>query len=177
MTPKEAGAVYNYAKNQNPPSIGIDSDGNPSAYWVDSYPGLLKAVAAVKNVDASNISIPNSYTDCSTPDLSNNATKKIIEALKSGGSAEIRYGADPNKSTSSAHSMRVTGSFIENGKVILSIKDTAAPNTKTFVDTSTMKLYTMVQDPLDKNKMKKVVSDRPVSSYLAITKKTNVAKE
>jgi hypothetical protein len=73
--------------------------------------------------------------------------------------------------------MRVTGSFIENGKVILSIKDTAAPNTKTFVDTSTMKLYTMVQDPLDKNKMKKVVSDRPVSSYLAITKKTNVAKE
>jgi len=177
LTPKEAGAVYNYAKNQNPPSIGIDSDGNPSAYWVDSYPGLLKAVAAVKNVDASNISIPNSYTDCSTPDLSNNATKKIIEALKSGGSAEIRYGADPNKSTSSAHSMRVTGSFIENGKVILSIKDTAAPNTKTFVDTSTMKLYTMVQDPLDKNKMKKVVSDRPVSSYLAITKKTNVAKE
>jgi hypothetical protein len=65
--------------------------------------------------------------------------------------------------------MRVTGSFIENGKVILSIKDTAAPNTKTFVDTSTMKLYTLNEDG------KRVYSKRPVSSYLPITKNNNVA--
>lgn len=116
-----------------------------------------------KKVDASNISIQKAVIPCSSTD-GQKVTGKIIEALKSGGSAEIRYGADPNKSTSSAHSMRVTGSFIENGKVILSIKDTSAPKIKTFVDTSTMELYTMVQDPLDKNKMKKVISDRPVSS-------------
>ncbi|HRR06983.1 MAG TPA: hypothetical protein P5105_06835, partial [Victivallales bacterium] len=168
LTPEEAGKVYEYAKNQKPPSIGINSEGKPSAYWVNSFPGIVDAVAAVKKVDASNISIPKAVIPCSSTD-GQKVTGKIIEALKSGGSAEIRYGADPNKSTSSAHSMRVTGSFIENGKVILSIKDTAAPTVKTYVDTSTMELYTLKYNKKTKIN-EKVISDRPVSSYLPITK-------
>lgn len=123
LTPEEAGKVYKYAKEHG--AIGVDDKGNPSTYYVDSYPGIIAAVAAVKNVDRNNLLIPKTQTKCSSNDKEI-VTKEILGALQSGGTAQVRY---------SGHSMRVDGSFVENGNIILSIKDTLSPNTKTYVDT------------------------------------------
>nr|HPJ36567.1 hypothetical protein [Spirochaetota bacterium] len=159
LSPEDVKKVYDYAINRNPPSIGTNAKGEPSAYWVRSFSGIVDAVAAVKKVDASNISIPKKLIT-TTSESGAKATKDIVNALQSGGSAQVRY---------SGHSMRVTGSFIENGNVILNIKDTAFPNRKTYVDTSTMSLYTL------NKKKERVPSDRVLTHYLPINKNNNVA--
>jgi len=154
ISPQDMSAIYNKAKENN--AVG---SGKWGIYGVDSYPGIIKAVAEVKGADARNISIPDTQIK-TTSASGKEVTKDIISALQSGGSAQVRY---------SGHSMCVTGSYIENGTVILNIKDTASPNRKTYVDTSTMSLYTLNKEN------ERVPSDRVLTHYLPIIKNSNVA--
>jgi len=157
LTPEEVKEIYNEAKKNGAVSKTSD-EGKYMPYWVNDFSDCVTAVAEIKKVDASNISIGAELIK-TTPSSNKEVASEIIGALDSGGSAQVRY---------SGHSMRVDGSFIENGVVILSIKDTAAPNTKTYIDTSTMTLYTIDDDGI------KSPSNRVITHYLPIKKNNNV---
>jgi hypothetical protein len=94
----------------------------------------------------------------------------MIKTIKDGGTNQIRYGADPTIPNSSAHSMRIIGSFIEGGEIIFELKDTNNPNVPTYVNTKSMKLYTTYYDKKEKVNIK-IYSKRKVRSYLSIKNK------
>jgi len=160
LTPSEVGKVYKYAKEHG--VIGFDSKGNHSEYYVNSYPGLIDAVAAIKAVDASNLLVSKKQINCSPNENNEKVTKDIINALQSGGSAQLRFGG---------HSMRVESvSVDENGDIIFHLRDTVAPKTETFVNTKDMKLYKKYKDGRISR------DNRSLTHYLTITKKTDCAK-
>ena len=162
LKPEDVMKIY-YAAKENGSVCSKDN----GTYGVNNYPLLVQTVADIKKIDASNITCPNEgilITDAKKDDV----TKQIINTIKDGGSVQIRYAEDPSDPDSNAHTMRVTGSFIEDGKIILKIKDTNHPDVETFIDTSTYKLYT-----IDKNK-KKTYSERPVYNFRPTT---NVKKK
>lgn len=172
LTPEQIVAIYNAAKNNGSVSA-ISKEGKPMPYYINDYPNLVKTVAAVSNdlptdkaqlqasaekAGVGSITCPNGGTLIKT-DSKQAATKEIVETLNNNGSVQIRYDADPTKPGSVAHSMRVTGSFIENGNVVLTIKDTYYPDKETFVDTSTYTLYRKDKDG------RRVEIERPVYNY------------
>ena len=171
LTPEQIATIYNAAKNNGSVNSG------DSAYYVNDYTNLAKTVAAVvnglpadkKNLQASaekagagNLNCPNGGALIKT-DTKQAVTKDIVDTLNNNGSVQIRYDADPTKPGTVAHTMRVTGSFIENGNVILTIKDTYYPDKETFVDTSTYILYRKDKDG------RRVESERPVYNYRPTT--------
>ena len=178
LSPEEAAKVYEAAKKNGSVFKKGTGDKKDAPYWVNDFPDLVKTVAAVKkNLPAetksqlqasatiggfNNLTCPNEGKIIKS-DTRQVATKEIVETLKNKGAVQIRYDADPSKPDSVAHTMRVTGSFVENGNVILKIKDTNKPKTETFVNASTMQLYTIGKDN------DKVYSKRPVINYRPIT--------
>lgn len=159
LTPEEVKKIYDTAKKNGAVS-NTNDEGGYMPYWVNDFSDCVMAVAEVKKVDASNILIADKLVK-TTPSANKEVANEIIRALDSGGSAQVRY---------SGHSMRVDGAFIENGVIILSIKDTASPNKKTYVDTSSMMLYTLKYNKSTKQ-YERVPSHKVITHYIPINKK------
>ena len=127
-----------------------------SPYWVTDPEKIANIVANVlerKEELKVSENIKVNYKDEASKQ---NATVAMLNALQNGDGIHIRYDNLPGNT--SWHSMSVVGAHIENGNIILNVRDYLVDDEyiKTYINTRTMELYryngkTKKRYPIDRN--------------------------
>ena len=177
LQPEEKALIYKSAKKNG--SVCSERNGT---YGVNNYDILAKTVAAVayglpadtvkdaissaKATGNGNISCPNTgkTVKASSVKSKQNATVAIVQTIKNGGAVDIQYAPLPGKKSN--HTMSVVGTSVnETGNVIFHVNDTLHPERKTYINSSSMLLYTMNEEtkkikPIER----KIVNYRPITN-------------